>query len=177
MPTKAELTAEVEYLRKHVLALIESAQKTGVLIYECNHCAWIGNPADFGKRCTTCGGTCLPVFFDNSEPYKSNLLARIERERKEADMPDKPTLRELTDTGASVQRIVEYVRTRLKQPERRVEIRFGVMGDKWDAGLGRHEDCVSGPLGEPNDTLVGLLDSIVEDIDGMHQPDQVKEPE
>lgn len=68
----------VEWMRKHLLALIRGGNEAGVLRYECDRCAHFANPENFGDHCP-CGGTCVPVFTDKSEPATSNFFSLKKR--------------------------------------------------------------------------------------------------
>lgn len=69
----------VEWMRAHLLALIRGGHEAGVLHYECNKCHFFANPEHFGNTCGVCGGKCVPVFTDKSEPATSNYLELLKR--------------------------------------------------------------------------------------------------
>jgi len=68
-----------------------------------------------------------------------------------------------------IREIRDLVRLRLDQPGRGVDIRFGVMRPYaeglWDAGLSNNCGCTGGPIGKPSETLQGLYDAIVKELD------------
>jgi rubredoxin len=77
----------VEWMRAHLLALIRGGQNAGVLHYECDRCHFVANPENFGDTCKVCGGTCIPVFTDKSEPATSNYFTLLEeKKRLEAEL-------------------------------------------------------------------------------------------
>ena len=72
----------VDWMRKHLLALIRGGHEAGVLHYECDGCGYFANPEHFDRTCRVCGGTCVPVFTDKRETATSNYFELLKRTRK-----------------------------------------------------------------------------------------------